>query len=99
MTQVIRVRDVVRGDIHELGPDQRMLRGSYDLFQPKGAVRAREGLIEWLEGGTVRTSRVAPAPLGEARPGERVLVSLPPHSEDEWWLCDVQAVDGLATSE
>ncbi|MDP9150153.1 MAG: hypothetical protein M3O36_09470 [Myxococcota bacterium] len=99
MTQVIRVRDVVRGDVHELGPDHVMLRGSYDLFRPKGAVHARGGVVDWVEGGTVRTSRVAPAPLGEAHPGERVLVSLPPHADDEWWLCDVEAVDGLATSK
>ncbi len=98
MTQVIRVRDVARGDVYELAPGQAILRGSYDLFEPKGAVRERGGLVDWVEGGTVRTSRVAPASLGDAHPGERVLVNLPPHADHEWWLCDVEAVDGVAAS-
>jgi hypothetical protein len=94
MPSVIRVRDIVRGDLYEFGPGEPVLRGSYDLFHPSGPVKFRDGLIEWSEGDAVRTSRVAPAPLGDTRPGERVLVR--GESDEEWWLCDVEAVDGTA---
>ncbi len=78
-----------------------MLRGPYDLFQPVGAVRRRGALIDWLEGGVIRSARVAPGVLGDAHPGERVLLRLPPRSQDDddWWLCDVEAVDGIAAAE
>jgi hypothetical protein len=93
MAKVIRVRDVVRGDVVEFGPEEPALRGSYDLFGPGGPVRLHEGLAEWFVDEGVRTSRVASATLGDVHPGERVLVRV--DAGDEWWLCDVEAIDGV----
>jgi hypothetical protein len=77
-----------------------MMRGPYDLFDPVGPVRQRGALVDWLEAGVIRSARVNPGLLGDAHPGERILVRLPPHaSDDEWWLCDVQAVDGVAAAQ
>lgn len=91
---VIRVRDVVRGDVYDFGPYEQVLRGSYDLFRPAGPVVLREGLAEWSESGIVRTTRIVSAPLGDVHPGERVLLRI--GSGDEWWLCEVEALDGVA---
>ncbi len=100
MPSVIRVRDVARRGIYDLGPDEPMLRGPYELFDPVGPVRRRGVLVDWLQAGVIRSARVVASTLGTANPGERVLVHLPPHaSEDEWWLCEVEAVDGLTAAE
>lgn len=89
-SSVIRVRDIVRGDLHDFGPTEPALRGSYDLFHPDGPVRLREGdVVEWFEHDVVRTSRVALTSLGEVQPGERVLVR-DDAEIDLWWLCDVE---------
>jgi hypothetical protein len=97
--RVIRVRDLVRHGVHHLGPDVVVLRGPYDLFKPVGPARLCRDLVEWLEGAAIHTARVSPARLGDAHPGERVLVRIPPlASPDEWWLCDVEAVDGIAAA-
>jgi hypothetical protein len=97
MTQVIRLRDVVRHGVYQLGPDVPILRGPYELFDPVGPVRRRGALIDYLQGGVVRSARVAPASLGDTHPGERVLVRLSEmtEAEDEWWLCEVMAVNGV----
>ncbi len=100
MPHVIRVRDIVRAGVYELGPDQPVLRGPYELFNPVGPVRQRGALVDYLQGDVIRSARVAPAMLGECHPGERVLVRLDPRAvEDEWWLCEVEAVDGIAAAE
>jgi len=97
MPHVIRVRDVVRDGVYDLGPDEPILRGPYELFNPSGPVRRRGSLIDWLQGGVVRSARAVAAELGAVHAGERVLVRLPPTAHaDEWWLCDVEAVDGVA---
>jgi hypothetical protein len=97
MARVIRVRDVAREGVYDLGPDESILRGPYDLFHPIGPVRRRGALIDWLEAGVIRSARAAAATLGETQPGERILVRLQPRaSDDEWWLCEVEAVDGVA---
>lgn len=99
MTRVIRVRDVVRGGVYELGPEQAMLRGPYELFHPVGSVVRRGALVDWVQGGVIRSARVTPAVLGDGHPGERVLLHLLPHSsEKEWWLCEIDAVDGVAAA-
>jgi hypothetical protein len=99
MPRVIGVRDVVRGGSYELGPDEPMLRGPYELFNPVGAVIRRGALIDWLQAGVIHSARVAPAVLGDAHPGERVLLHLRPNSsESEWWLCEVETVDGVAAA-
>jgi hypothetical protein len=76
----------------------------YDLFHPEGPARLRGALVQWIEGGVVRTGRVAAAQLGDTHPGERVLIRhaagrhqlpLEDPSDDEWWLCEVQAIDGV----
>jgi hypothetical protein len=95
---VIRVRDVDRGGVYELGPDVPMLRGPYELFQPIGAVRRRGELVDWLQGNVIRSGRAAPSTLGDAHPGERVLLRLVPPADEEWWLCEVEAVDGVAAA-
>jgi hypothetical protein len=99
MAHVIRVRDVARLGIYELGPDEFVLRGAYELFHPVGPVRKRGELVDWVQGTVIRSARTVPARLGETHPGERVLLKLPPldsgRTEDEWWLCEVEAVDGI----
>ena len=97
MPERIRVRDVARGETYELGPDEPVLRGSYDLFHPDGPVSVRDdGLVEWTTGPDVRISRTVSTTLGLVRVGERVLVR--GLESDEWWLCDVLAVDGVSGS-
>jgi hypothetical protein len=99
MPNVIRVRDIARRGVYDLGPDEPILRGPYELFDPVGAVRRRGVLVDWLQAGVIRSARVVESTLGSVSPGERVLLHLPPHaSEDEWWLCEVEAVDGVAAA-
>lgn len=97
MADLIRIRDVVRGDVYELGPEEPAMRGSYDLFRPVGPVRVRDdGLAEWHEGATIRTSRISPTTLGDLHAGERVLVRLGSETDEPWWVCDVEAIDGIS---
>ena len=92
----IRVQDVARRGVYEFGPEEPVMRGPYDLFHPAGAVHRRGPLVEWREGDQPRTARVVGSTLGTTHPGERVLVRLPPRADDdEWWLCEVQSVDGV----
>jgi hypothetical protein len=94
---VIRVRDVARSAKYDRGPDEPILRVPYELFQPVGAVRRRGTLVDWLEGTVIRSGRVVPALLGDTAPGERVLIRIDEgDSVDEWWLCEIEAIDGLA---
>jgi|SRR5579884_537065 len=100
MPHVIRVRDVARGGVYDFGPDEPMLRVPYDLFLPDGAVRRRGDVVDWAHADVPRSGRVVPGVLGEAHPGERVLLRPPPSgSDDEWWLCEVEAVDGVAAAQ
>ncbi|MGH7293823.1 MAG: hypothetical protein ACRELB_02765 [Polyangiaceae bacterium] len=85
----IRVRDVVRGDLYELGPREIALRVSYDMFHPTGPVRVNGELAEWTENAALRTSRVIPTMLEDVDAGERVLLRVG-DSVDGWWLCDVE---------
>ena len=95
-TSSILVRDVVRHGRYRLAGDERMLRVPYDLLSPVGPVQLRDELITYLQDGELRNGRTAEAQLRDARPGERVLIRLPPTSrEDEWWLCEVEEVDGV----
>jgi hypothetical protein len=97
MPNVIRVRDVARNATYERGPEEPVLRVPYDLFQPVGAVRRRGGLVDWLQGEVIRSGRAVSAVLRDAEPGERVLLRLDESdTADEWWLCEVEAVDGVA---
>lgn len=99
MPHVIRVRDVVREGVYDFGPDEHVLRGPYELFNPIGPVRQRGALVDYLQGNVIRSARVVSTTLGECHPGERVLMRLAPHTvEDEWWLCEVEAVDGIAAA-
>jgi hypothetical protein len=98
MPRVIRVRDVVRGGVYERGPEEPALRGPYELFNPEAGVRRRGSLVDYLQGNVIRSGRYAPTTLADCHPGERVLLRLPPlEVQDEWWLCDVEAVDGIET--
>jgi hypothetical protein len=97
--RVIRIRDIARHGVHELGPNVAVLRGPYNLFNPVGPARVHGNMVDWLHGTTLDTARVVPGRLGDVHPGERVLVQIPPlDSPDEWWLCDVEAVNGVAAS-
>jgi hypothetical protein len=97
---VIRIVDVVRNGVYDLGPEAKVLRVAYDMFHPTGLVRQNGDTVEWLEGQTIRSSRFVESTLGQCRPGERVLARLPPYaSGDEWWLCDVESVDGVAAAQ
>jgi nucleotide-binding universal stress UspA family protein len=96
MPHVIRIRDVVRGTTYEMSPDQQALRVPYELLHPEGAVRVEGASLEWAEGQTLRRADFAEALLGDCHPGERVVVQLTPEDpEAQWWLCDVEAVDGM----
>lgn len=96
MPERIRVVDVVRGGARELSPEEPILRGSYDLFRPAGPVRMQaNGLAEWVAGESVHSCRVVSATLGSARVGERVLLQLDATNAGQWWLCEVEAVDGV----
>jgi hypothetical protein len=97
---MILVRDIARGRTHEFGPDVPVLRGPYELFKPDGPVRRNGATVEWSVGGTAKIGRVVEASMGVVQPGERVLVCLPPDEGDgpegdDWWLCEVEAVDGV----
>jgi hypothetical protein len=97
MPRVIHIRDVARGLAFDLGPEQRALRVPYEVFHPEGAIRVNEADVEWVEGREVRRGRFAETVLGDCHPGERVVVRLMPGArENEWWLCDIEAVDGVA---
>ena len=102
MPHLIRVRDVVRGGTYDFGPAEPMLRSTYELFQTTGPLTRRGALVDWQDGDDVRWARAIETTLGDAHPGERVLLRLEFTSADEardeetWWLCDVEAVDGLA---
>jgi hypothetical protein len=99
MPHVIRVRDVVRDGVYDFGPDEPVLRGPYELFNPVGPVRQRGALVDFLQGNVIQSARVAPTTLGECHPGERVLMRLVPlTAEDEWWLCEIESVDGVAAA-
>jgi hypothetical protein len=97
MPNVIRVRDVVRNATYEVLPEEPILRVPYELFQPVGAVRRRGALVDWLQGEVIRSGRAAPGFLRTAEVGERVLLRIDPgESDDEWWLCEIEEVDGVA---
>jgi hypothetical protein len=106
MLHAIHVRDISRGGRYDLAPDEPMMRVPYDLagggaaaFQAVGPVFQHGAMVDWVEGGIVRSARVAAGLLRDAHPGERLLVLLPPGgSSDEWWLCDVEAVDGVGAA-
>jgi hypothetical protein len=98
MAHVICVRDVVRAEVHTLGPNELSLRVPYDLFKPAGPVVRRGDRITWEQDEQTQVSRYAAVALAECNPGERVLVQFGPQdrAEDEWWLCEVQSVDDVA---
>ncbi len=96
MPNLIRVRDVARKIRHEVTPDEPILRVPYDLFQPTGAVHRRGELVEWLQGDVVHSGRGVPGLLATVETGERVLLRIDPADSDEWWLCEVESVDGVA---
>jgi len=93
---VITLRDVVRGTVHRVLGREPMLRVPYDLYAPDGPVEFRGGTIHYTARGQVLEGAVALAALSDAKPGERVLVRVPPRStETEWWLCEVEARNGI----
>lgn len=97
MSHVIRVRDVVRAELHELGPGECVLRVPYDLFRPDGAVLRFGDRITWEQGQQNHSTRFAEASLGDCAPGERVLLHLSPTDPaEQWWLCEVESVDHVA---
>ena len=96
MPNRIQIRDVVRNSTFERGPDEAVLRVPYELFQPTGAVRKDGDLVTWRQGGVEHTGRTAPAVLKDTHPGDRVLLHLDESAPEEWWLCEVVEVDGVA---
>jgi hypothetical protein len=100
MPNRIQIRDVVRNTTLERGPDEAVLRVPYELFQPVGAVQKHGELVDWTQGGVNHTGRTVSAMLKDTHPGERVLMRLDDRSSDEeWWLYEVVAVDGVAGSK
>lgn len=100
MPRTIRIRDLLHDQTHELGPDEPALRVPYDFFTPEGPAVRREDVIEYGQKGSVQTGRVAETTLGETKPGERVLVRVDAGaSKGEWWLCEIEALDGVEAAE
>jgi hypothetical protein len=91
----ITVRDVVRRGRYRLSGTVRMLRVPYDLFSPEGPIAYDGGLITYIQSGELRTASAANHALGDAHPGERVLVRLPEAEANEWWLCEVEQLDDV----
>jgi hypothetical protein len=96
MANIICVRDVLRVHVHQLGPSERALRVPYDLFKPSGPVVRCGDRIAWEQGEQQHLTRYAEAVLGDCNPGERVLVHLSAPDSEDWWLCEVESVDGVA---
>ena len=93
----VKVRDVVRHGVYQLAGGEPIFRVPYDVFKPLGPVQLRGDMIHYLEAGESRSGRTAPGTLGDAHPGERVIIQLPASkAEHEWWLCEVIEVDGIA---
>jgi hypothetical protein len=93
----IRIRDVVHDAMFERSPDEQVLLVPYDLFQPTGAVHKRGELVDWQQGPTQKNGRTVPSLLGNTQPGQRVLMRLDSAAPaDEWWLCEIVSVDGVA---
>jgi hypothetical protein len=100
LPRTIRIRDLLHDQTHELGPDEPALRVPYDFFHPEGPAVRRDDVIEYGQKGSVQTGRVAETILGETKPGERVLVRVDPAAaEGEWWLCEIEALDGVEAAE
>jgi hypothetical protein len=99
LPHVVTVRDVVRHRRYDLSGGERMLRVPYDLLNPVGPVRYEGELITYLQDGELRNGDAAEHALADAHPGERVLLRLPegarPPNASEWWLCEVEAIDGV----
>jgi hypothetical protein len=97
MATTIRVRDVVRAELHELGANEPALRVPYDLIKPTGAVHRHGSRIEWQQEEESQSMRFAETALGDCKAGERVLLHLSSADpNDEWWLCEVEATNGIA---
>lgn len=95
VASTIRVRDLAT-DIHfNLQHDEQALRVPYDVFTLAGPARYVEGLVEYEKDGQLQQGRVAETPLGDCRPGERVLLRDRALFKDPsgWWLCEVEAVN------
>jgi hypothetical protein len=93
---MLSVRDIVRGGIHRFTGSEPMLRVPYDLYSPDGAIELVDGFAHYTEKSQPRTGSIARERLAAAKPGERVLLRIPPCSSDrEWWLCEVEAVNGV----
>ena len=93
---MLTVRDVIRGGVHRLKGGETMFRVPYDLYSPDGAVELVDGFAHYTEKSEPRVGSVARERLAAAKPGERVLLRIEPCSSDrEWWLCEVQAVNGV----
>ena len=98
MPTSIRIRDVVRNTTFERGPDEPVLLVPYELFQPAGSVHKHGELVDWQQGANHKSGRAVPDMLKNTQPGERVLMRVDAASPDgdEWWLCEVVSVDGVA---
>ncbi len=92
MAQVIRVRDVLRGETHAFLDREPVLRVCDRHFGPRGPVARFGDQIAWEQDGERYLARYKVACLGHCAPGDRVLVRLyaPGNLQDEWWPCEVQ---------
>jgi hypothetical protein len=81
---------------YDLSPADPMLRVPYDLWRANGPAVFENGLVEVPLANGREIARTRPGRLGEAHPGERVLVQHPDTEPDprQWWLSEVEAVEG-----
>jgi hypothetical protein len=98
---IVTIRDLATNLTLDIPSETEMLRVPYDAWDISGPVQLRDGRIEYTkrQGATV-IGQAASASLGDARPGERVLLREQSLEKDEpgWWLCEVVAVEGVDVS-
>jgi hypothetical protein len=78
-------------------PDETpVLRVPYELFVCQGPCIYEAGLVSYHYKTGVHTARVRHDVLNHCRVGDRVLVQYgrPEHHPNEWWLFEVEQVDG-----
>lgn len=95
-TRTVRVRDIATKGHFDLPGRTVMLRVPYDMFKLQGPAVYTEGKVLYQQDGNQLVGRVNPGHLGDASPGERVLVADEALHKEEagWWLCEVELVDG-----
>ena len=96
-TRTVRVRNVSSNEHFRLAGNIDILRVPYDFFVTDEPVLFEDGFIHYQQYGGEVTGAAAHAHLAECKPGERVLIQVPPTpSARHWWLCEIEEVEGTS---